>query len=164
MGSGKSTIAQALASQLGYHKLDTDTALVQLTGQTVEELFKKQGEAYFRSKESELLRFLTELDKIVIATGGGLPVFHNNMSRLLASGLTIYLDCEAETLADRIHKDRTTRPLHPTHISLAETLRQIRLRLEKRKAIYEEAHLVLNGAKKPEEIVREILVKIQGAD
>ena len=73
MGCGKSTVGQALAEKTGKDFLDTDTAIEEMQGCSIREIFEEQGEEAFRDMETELLRHLSETCvNTVIATGGGI--------------------------------------------------------------------------------------------
>jgi len=161
MGCGKSTIGKQLAKQLDYLFLDTDEVIEQLAGKTVMDIFADEGKKAFRQRERMVLGFLSELDKVVIATGGGLPVFNNNLHVLLNSGLTYFLECPAEVLAKRI-TNSTDRPLHANHSSKEELIEKIKLKLDSRLHIYQEAHSIISGNTKPELITKRIMASLQG--
>ncbi|SNR81921.1 shikimate kinase [Desulfurobacterium atlanticum] len=110
MGCGKTTIGKLLAERLNYKFIDTDSEIEKKTGLTIPEIFKKHGEKFFREKEREVLIDILKEDNIVIATGGGLPAYKDNMEVLNENALTIYLDTDFETLWNRISKDKN-RPL-----------------------------------------------------
>ncbi len=160
MGCGKSSVAKQLSKQLGFLELDTDTAIEQLTGQSIPELFANKGEQNFRAQETRITKFLNSLDRIVVATGGGLPIYNDNMNHLLRTGLTIYLACDEETLAERIRKDQRARPLHAKSKNLVADITQ---RLNSRKPIYNEAHLVIDANNTVQNIVGNIIDKIKGS-
>ena len=82
MGSGKSTLGKALAETLGYGYVDTDTWIEQKEGKRISEIFEDSGEEYFRELEQKALCACIQKEKMVIATGGGLPCFFDNMDVL----------------------------------------------------------------------------------
>ncbi len=161
MGSGKSTIGKQLAMQLGYLFLDTDEVIEQLAGKSVKSIFEDEGEKTFRRRERDLIAFVSELDKVVIATGGGLPVHNNNLQVLLASGITYFIDCPVEVLASRITSN-ADRPLHSDHKTADELAEKIKLRLDTRMKFYQEAHCIIDGHKEPTLIIEQILVSLRG--
>ena len=80
MGSGKSTIAKALAKELGIDAKDLDKKIEAHVGLSVPEIFKQKGELFFRKKERQVLE--DEINKNVggvLALGGGTPCYGNNM-------------------------------------------------------------------------------------
>lgn len=101
--SGKSTLGKRLSERMGRGYLDTDDWIVQREGMSVSDIFLTKGALYFRSCEAEVIGYLAEImHPMVVATGGGLPCYHNNMERMNALGTTIYLDVKLDLLAKRI--------------------------------------------------------------
>jgi len=162
MGSGKSTVAKLLAESLHFQILDTDESIVKLTGKPISDIFQNEGEKHFRAKEQEILNLATTLDKLVISSGGGLPIYNSNMIQIVNAGLTIYLKCDPDVLADRIFNDQSTRPLHSKANNLEKLIQEVKERLTTRSKIYEEAHLIIDGNQTPEVIKNEILAKMRG--
>jgi shikimate kinase len=110
--SGKSTLGRALAATLGFDYVDMDDMIVAKEGRSINQIFQDSGEPYFRKIESELLRSFLPNQKKVISTGGGVPVFYDNMDFILQNGLSIYLDVSPKLLFDRIYNsDKNERPL-----------------------------------------------------
>ncbi|MEN9232336.1 MAG: shikimate kinase, partial [Thermostichus sp. DG02_5_bins_236] len=68
MASGKSTLGVELAAQLGFQFFDTDVLVEQVAGCPIPDLFAKQGEAYFRDLETQVLAQLSSYTRLVIAT------------------------------------------------------------------------------------------------
>lgn len=110
MGSGKTTFGKELAAKLNYQFLDTDKELEDLVGMSVNEIFEKKGETYFRRLERQLIEKIV-VQKTVIATGGGMPCFFDNMDYLNRIGVTVYLRYSAEQLFERLKEDEGSRPL-----------------------------------------------------
>jgi shikimate kinase len=112
-GCGKSTLGKQLADALYIPFIDLDQYIEKIEGAAVKDIFKSKGEAYFRLKESAALKHLSETEpKFVIATGGGAPVFHDNMKLMNEHGITIFLDVPAREIANRIQKtNMEERPL-----------------------------------------------------
>jgi len=78
----------------------------------VSKIFEEKGEAYFREKETEVIKRLLEEPKgKIIATGGGLPVWEGNAEILKKLGTVIYLKVETETLMQRLSGSKGNRPL-----------------------------------------------------
>lgn len=114
-GSGKSTCGQLLSEKLGWEFVDSDHLVTRSAGMTVAEIFSKEGESRFRQLESAAIDTLLneqseQSPKRVLSTGGGLPVFHNNMDKLLALGCVVYLYARVEILESRVDRGET-RPL-----------------------------------------------------
>jgi len=110
MGAGKTTLGKALAQQLSCPFKDTDDLIIQKTGLSIPEIFKAHGQQYFRLLESKVLREALFFNPVVVASGGGLPCFWNNLEWMNANGVTIFLDVPLEILAHRLSND-PNRPL-----------------------------------------------------
>jgi len=112
MGSGKSTVGKILAEVLGYSCFDSDKLVEQAVGMpSVAQIFKVHSEAFFRENESNVLRDLSSMRRLVVATGGGAvirPINWNYMKK----GLSVWLDVPLDALAKRIAQVGTaSRPL-----------------------------------------------------
>jgi len=157
MGSGKSTVGKLLAAQLGWDFLDTDAAISELQGKSISKIFEEDGEEKFRALEKAFLSFTTELDRQVIATGGGMCATPANLSTTLNSGITIFLDCDLNVLVKRI-SESTDRPLHQQPAE--QLLVAIETNLKSRLPFYGEAHITVNNNSTPEVAVQNILAKL----
>lgn len=135
--SGKTTLGQQIAQDLNYPFYDLDWELEKLDGRSIPEIFKQDGEDFFREKEREVLRAVAP-KPAVIATGGGAPCFFNNIEVLLEQGYCLYLSTPAAILAQRAWERVGSRPL-----LLQDTLQEMQEEIEKkltfRKAYYEQA-------------------------
>ncbi len=94
MGCGKSTKAKQLAQLLACPVIDLDVVIETQTGQTIANYFAQNGETAFRQLESETLKNYAYPVNCIVATGGGLPCFLNNINWMNANGITIYLQME----------------------------------------------------------------------
>lgn len=102
-GSGKSSLGRRLARKLHWAFRDLDAAIVNRLGMSIPEVFSRQGEAYFREQEALCLReILSAEEKVVLATGGGAPCFHDNMELITAQGISVYLEVPYVELAHRL--------------------------------------------------------------
>ena len=146
MASGKSTIGSLLAERLNYALYDTDELISHWKQGSIEQVFKESGEKVFRTYETKMIRMLSELGKVVVSTGGGLPVHNDNISLLKNTGQVIYLHADSETLAHRILEDKQQRPLHSAQNNITELEREVAVRLKKREHIYSQAHITIDTA------------------
>lgn len=144
MASGKSTLGKKLASKLAYTFVDTDALVEQLTGKSVSEIFEQDGEAVFREKEREVLQHLAHIENHVIATGGGLPCFFDNMERLNEMGVTVYLKASPNNITQRLLTAKKPRPLVAKKTE-AELLLFVTDLLQEREKFYEQAKIILVG-------------------
>lgn len=111
MGCGKSTVGRELAAQTGLPFLDMDDYIADKAGLTVEEIFARHGEPYFRMLESQACEELAQTGGQVIATGGGALTFPQNAAALRETGLIILLDVALPVLCARLERDSTPRPV-----------------------------------------------------
>jgi shikimate kinase len=111
MGSGKSTLGHEFARRIRCRFIDMDQQLERDHKLSIPEIFKQFGEEQFRKWETDLLHRISKDENLVVATGGGLPCFQNNMELLNKSGITIYLKLSTDAIFDRLSRRRETRPL-----------------------------------------------------
>jgi shikimate kinase len=155
MGSGKSTIGAELAACLDLPFLDLDLAIEKNEGRSITAIFEEFGEAHFRKLEQAFIENLSKQVQVV-ACGGGLPCFFNNMELLMAKGLVIYLDAKPELLYQRIKEDR----LRP----ILQDAKAFALLKATREATYQKAHLTIDCSQSVKEIVGLILAALATAN
>ena len=142
MGSGKSFWGRRLADRLGFRFVDTDELIVARAGRSIPDIFAEEGESGFREREAALLRQGLPVEDCVIATGGGMPCFCDNMEYMLAHGVVVWLNPATDIIARRIWKNREKRPLiahADSEVAVEQILQQL---LEKRMPDYAKAHIV----------------------
>jgi shikimate kinase len=110
MGSGKTAVGRALARSLGLAFYDSDAEVERRTGVDIPFIFEKEGEAGFRLREREAIEALTQLPRIVLATGGGAVLSPENRRHLAERGCVVYLETSVTQQADRVRHGRN-RPL-----------------------------------------------------
>ncbi len=154
MGSGKTTVGEELAKELGVEFIDTDAYIVENQGCSINEIFERMGEEYFRNLESEAVKELSQTFKpMVLSVGGGLVMRDINVGYLKAIGQIVYLRASVDTLCARLEGDDTRPLLKGTNLR-----GRIEELMAKRKERYEEvADVVIDtDDKKVLEIVRDI--------
>lgn len=102
MGSGKTTIGQHLAQKLKLTFHDADHEIERRAGVDIPWIFAKEGEAAFRKCEADVIAALTQLDNIVLATGGGVVLSSSNRTALKMRGTVIYLQVTLEQQLARL--------------------------------------------------------------
>jgi shikimate kinase/3-dehydroquinate synthase len=113
MGSGKTTVGRALARRLGKRFIDSDHEIEARTGASIALIFEIEGEASFRQREAEVIRELSALDDIVLATGGGAVLNADSRALLAARGTVIFLRASVSSILQRTSHDKS-RPLLQT--------------------------------------------------
>lgn len=141
-GAGKTTLGRGLAALYGLPFRDLDEEIVARNGRSIPDIFARHGEIYFRELEAATLRAVVgEHERLVLATGGGTPCFHQNADFLNQHGLTLWLDVPVEELLGRLRHAAATRPLLAA-LPGAEALEaRLRQTLDERKQFYELAAL-----------------------
>ena len=110
MGAGKTTVGKILAKQLGKTFYDADHEIEKRTGVKIPVIFDLEGEEGFRRRETAVIKELTMLDNIILATGGGAVIAQENRDCLKGNGNVIYLRAKPSDLWHRMRHDKQ-RPL-----------------------------------------------------
>ena len=153
MGSGKTSTGRPLAERLGYGFVDADAVIEQAAGCSIPEIFDRDGEAGFRSLESQVLSAISQRHSLVVATGGGVVTQPENWG-MLHSGIVIWLDVVPDQLLQRLNADSTVRPLLQT----ADPEAALNALLNERRPLYAEADLtVVINDETPEAVADGIL-------
>src|SRR5262245_47396838 len=127
MGSGKTAVGRHLARALRFPFHDSDTEIEYRTGVDIAFIFEKEGESGFRTREHEVIEQLTQLEPIVLATGGGAVLRPDNRQALAARGCVVYLDTSVRQQLERTRQG-THRPLlhtTETEVRLDKMLRDL---------------------------------------
>jgi len=152
MGAGKTTLAKLLANALQLDFIDTDFLIEQQEKKLISEIFAKEGEAYFRKLEEEIIKKNFTPCKQVISLGGG--AFENPKTRdlLLKNAIVIYLEATPTTILSRV-KNNNKRPLLNDNMNIEKITKIIKMR----ETNYKSAHITINTDNKiPQDIIQEI--------
>lgn len=110
MGAGKTAVGRAVAAKLGVPFLDSDAEIVTAANMSIAEIFERDGEAFFRQKETQVIDRLLDEERGILSTGGGAFLADGNRELISAKGIAVWLDADLDLLWQRVkHKD--TRPL-----------------------------------------------------
>ena len=131
MGTGKTTIATQLANKLGMRYVSTDSLIEKRENRTINEIFTKEGEDYFRNIESDVIREVSSQEGLVIDTGGGVVMREENLANLKSTGIVICLTADEEAIMARTKKYKH-RPL----LNVEDPKLKIRSLLAKRAPLY----------------------------
>lgn len=158
MGSGKTTIAKFLTQKAGFVYIDLDKEIEKIENKSVEDIFKDNGELYFRKKENEVLKQVLKLNnKIVLSTGGGTPVFYDNIEFINQNSISFYLYLSPNELAKRLIKQKNNRPLIK-HLNNENITEFVAKHLFERNKFYQQAKHTINCQNKSvDEIVMNII-------
>jgi shikimate kinase len=140
MGAGKTAVGTALARQLSVPFLDSDEEIVIAAGRSIAEIFERDGEPFFRMRETEVLGRLLSGPPCVLSTGGGAFLLEENRALIGKAGVAVWLRADLELLWQRV-RHKTTRPLLRTP-NPRETLRML---CEKRMPSYAKAEITVDS-------------------
>jgi shikimate kinase len=155
MASGKTTVGQLLARQMGWHFVDLDTAIEERAGLNIPAIFERLGEPGFRELEHEALqRTLGEATgrqrPTVVALGGGTFAQPQCFELLRSTGCAVvWLHCPVEELLTRCAVI-TNRPLFRDEASFRNLY-------EQRLPFYEQADYRVDATAEPRRVVEQIL-------
>jgi shikimate kinase len=141
MGAGKTAVGTALARQLGVEFRDSDEEIVRAADRTIAEIFERDGEPFFRARETEVIARLLRGTPCVLSTGGGAFLSEANRQLIHDVGVSVWLRADLDLLWQRV-RHKTTRPLLRTE-NPRGTLRAL---YEARQPFYAEADLVVDSA------------------
>jgi len=154
MGVGKSTIGKRVASRLSFNFIDIDQLIEQKEGCSINLIFKKKGENYFRKLENDITLSQLKKNKSVIALGGGAFLNRNIRRETKKICLSFWLDLSTDEIINRLRKSNK-RPLLLKK-NLVETINKIYL--ERKRTYNESSFRVRCNFLKPEEIVDKIIL------
>ncbi|MEH7826880.1 shikimate kinase [Gemmobacter denitrificans] len=156
MGAGKTAVGTALARLLGVPFCDSDEEIVKAAQRSIAEIFERDGEPFFRARESEVLTRLVRGEPCVLSTGGGAFLSEKNREIVHEAGVSVWLRADLDLLWQRV-RHKTTRPLLRT-ANPRETLRQL---YEARVPSYALADLTVDAA--PELSIEQMALRVSEA-
>ncbi len=152
-GCGKTTLGQMLAERLGRTFVDADVYLEEREGRTIPELFAV-SEDCFRDAEERTVKALSEMEDLVIATGGGVVKREGNIRNLKRSGKIYFIDRSPEDIAGDVEVG--TRPL------LADGPAKVFTLYEERIALYRAAaDVIVGNSGRLEEVLEELASRVE---
>ena len=154
MGVGKTTVGRRLAKRLNLGFVDADEEIERAAGLTVEEIFERFGEDYFRDGERRVIARLLEGTCQVVATGGGAFMNDETRALILDKAIAIWLDADLDTLVKRVAR-RNTRPL----LKSGDPARILADLAAKRNPVYATAHIHVMGNDSPHESTVEKIIE-----
>jgi len=163
-GTGKSTIATALAARLGWTAVDADNEIERRAGCSIRDMFTTGGEAAFRDAERRVMADLLAGDRQVIAAGGGAVLDADTRRELVQAGPVIWLCASVETILARLEGDDSTRLRRPA-LTDQDARTEVVTLLARREPLYREVASVTVDVdeRSPAEIVAEICEQLPAA-
>lgn len=160
MATGKTEISKALAKMLNRELLDTDAMIVEAAGVSINDIFAKHGEEYFRQLERDIIKKASEYDNAIISTGGGVVMNKDNVEVLRSNGKIVNLSPEFEVIKERMELAAKTRPLMK-----GKSIDEIKQLFEYRKPFYDncDIKIKITNENTPQGHAEEI-IKILGDD
>jgi shikimate kinase len=160
-GTGKTTVAQVLARQLGWDWVDSDVEIELQAGKSIAAIFADDGEPAFRDLEEAAVAELCSRERTILALGGGVISREDNRTQLQKCQSVVWLKASVDVLAERILADPTTAQRRPnlTNHGGRNEIEQV---LAQREPIYQGCATleVDTNNKGPAEIAEEILQAI----
>jgi shikimate kinase len=141
MGAGKTAVGRALAAKLGKPFLDSDQEIEAAANLSVPEIFERDGEPFFRKRESEVIARLLEEAPCILSTGGGAFLAEMNRHNISVKGVSIWLNADLDLLWNRV-RHKASRPLLRT----ANPRGTLAALYEQRIPIYQKADLMVKCA------------------
>ena len=99
MGVGKGSVAREVIKNSKYMAIDTDDLIESMENRKIKSVFEEEGEAYFRSLEKNVAKWLeASVKNTLISTGGG---FYKQ-TNLKKIGIIVLLDSPFDAIIKRI--------------------------------------------------------------
>ncbi|MDR2462080.1 MAG: hypothetical protein LBD05_02655 [Mycoplasmataceae bacterium] len=153
MGSGKTTIASGLLNKSKINKfkiIDIDSLIVKETKMSINDIFAKYGEKYFRDLETRTLEKISKEDNLIVSCGGGIILRDENLKIMKESGYVIYINRTIKNIISTINT--STRPL------LKDGVKKIREIFKKRKQRYfSSADYIIENNKSVNDAITQLL-------
>ncbi|MEV6301734.1 shikimate kinase [Actinoplanes sp. NPDC051861] len=152
MGAGKTTVGEAVASQLDLPFADTDTIIETRAGKPIPEIFVDDGEPAFRALERQVVAETLDSFEGVLALGGG-AILDDGTRKLLADHTVVFLTVGLTDALKRVGMG-AGRPL--LALNPRATLKYL---MDQRKPLYLEVatHTIATDGREPEEIAAEVV-------
>jgi len=163
MGTGKSTVGRALATQLGWDHVDTDTVIEHEHG-PIPEIFESQGEVAFREIERKVAEQLAEREKLVVSTGGGLMLDRANVASFRDGSVIVTLTASPETILGRLLADHEDVGAQRPMLQSDDPAARIAELLAERAEVYGQFTSVSTDGRGPAELAAEIAELVRAAD
>ena len=158
MGAGKTAVGKVVASKLGVPFLDADTEIEKAANMSIQEIFIRDGEEFFREREAQVILRLMKGSPTILSTGGGAFIQSANRQAINLLGVSLWLDVEVDLLWSRV-KNKDTRPLLKS-LNPYETLKKLHL---ERQPIYKKADISVKASSRytVEDMAQKVIDSLQ---
>jgi len=156
MGTGKTSVAVKLSEKLNMQYMSTDDLIEQRENRSISDIFAKDGEAYFRNVEHQVVKDISQKDNLIIDTGGGVVINPENIKNLRKNSKLVCLTATPDVIYSRT-KSHSHRPL----LNIQDPVGKIRDLLVQREKFYSLADIMIDtNNKNVEQIIKEIEKKL----
>ena len=158
MGAGKTAVGKVVASKLGVPFLDADTEIEKAANMSIQEIFIRDGEEFFREREAQVILRLMKGSPTILSTGGGAFIQRANRQAINLLGVSLWLDVDVDLLWSRV-KNKDTRPLLKS-LNPYETLKKLHL---ERQPIYKKADISVKASSRytVEDMAQKVINSLQ---
>ena len=111
---GKTSTGRLIAEKLGRQFIDTDEMIIEKAGCGIDEIVSKKGWKHFREIEKDVIKNVSSMGNLVIATGGGVVVNDENIQNLRSNGFIVWLYADISTISKRLSEDEKTSANRPS--------------------------------------------------
>ena len=132
---GKTSAGKLIAEKLGRRFIDTDELIVEKAGCGIDEMVSRHGWKYFRGIEKDVIKKVSAMENMVIATGGGVVTDEENVKNLKANGFVVCLYADTDIIRERLYKDKRSAESRPS-LTGDNPSDEIKNVLEQRKPLY----------------------------
>ena len=148
-GVGKTHLGLQLAKTCAIPFKDSDAEILKNynlqhnTDSSISKIFQFHGAHYFRKLERGFIKKITKTSQI-IACGGGLPCYFDNIEQLKRLGTVIWLISDFETTVKNIIASNVQRPLFmdKDEVEITQILKKL---LQERRYFYQKAHFPVSS-------------------
>jgi shikimate kinase len=160
-GTGKTSVGMALSKRLGKTFCDTDDYIERKVKRPISDMVAQEGWSFFRARENEAIREVSQFEDCVIAAGGGAVLDAENVENLKENGVVILLEATTQTILERMRFDKKTEQQRPS-LTGKDPYKEIEEVLEFRRPIYQMAmdFSVDTTSKSIEQVLDEIIERL----
>ena len=141
MGAGKTAVGRVVASKLNVPFLDADAEIEKAANMSIQEIFIRDGEDFFRKREAQVILRLMKGSPSILSTGGGAFIQEANRQAISSLGVSLWLDVEIDLLWSRV-KNKDTRPL----LKSSNPFETLKLLHRERRPIYKKADISVKAS------------------